>query len=106
MSKRRISNDKVASIAAERVSVLTALSVKALEEGEDDRARRYVSLALRICQKTRTRMPEGFFYCKECNIPSVPGVSSRVRVTRGRIIRTCGRCGYVSRMPYIKEKRR
>ena len=105
MAKRRISNDKVANIAAERVSVLTALSVKALKEGNDDRARRYVSLALRICQKSRIRMPADFRYCKECHIPMVPGIDSRVRVTRGRIIRTCTKCGYVARIPYLKEKR-
>ena len=106
MSKRRISNDKVASIAAERVSVLTALSVEALKDGNDDRARRYVSLALRICQKSRVRMPEDFRYCKDCHIPSVPGISSRVRVTRGRVIRTCSKCGYVKRIPYLREKRK
>ena len=105
MSRRRISNDKIEKIAAERVSRLAELSQAALREGREDRARRYVTIALRICQKTRVRMPEGFVFCKRCRLPLVPGINVRVRVVRERVISTCGGCGNIRRMPYIREKR-
>lgn len=105
MSRRRISNDKVSSIAAERISILTRLSVDALKGGRRDRAERYVSLALRICQKTRSSMPDDFVFCKKCHLPLIPGVNQRVRVCRERVISTCGECGNIRRMPYLREKR-
>ncbi len=105
MSRRRISNDKIARIAAERVSRLADLSVAALRQGREDRAKRYVTIALRICQKTRTDMPEGFVFCKKCRLPLVPGVNQRVRVSRERVISTCGGCGNIRRIPYLREKR-
>lgn len=105
MSRRRISNDRIEKIAAERVSKLAELSQAALRDGREDRARRYVTIALRICQKTRISMPEGFVFCKKCRLPLVPGVNQRVRVSRERVISTCGACGNIRRMPYIREKR-
>ena len=105
MSRRRISNDKIEKIAAERVSRLAELSQAALREGREDRARRYVTIAIRICQKTRVRMPEGFVFCKKCHLPLVPGINLRVRVVRERVISTCRGCGNIRRMPYIREKR-
>ena len=104
MSKRRISNDKIRRIAEERVQILTDLSQRALRIGRRDRAQRYVTLALRICQKTRTDMPEGFAFCKKCHMPLVPGLNQRVRISRERVISTCEECGHIRRMPYIKEK--
>ena len=104
MSRRRISNDKVARIADERIAILTRLSQEALKEGRKDRAQRYVTLALRICQKTKADMPEGFAFCKECRTPLRPGINQRVRVTRARVISTCGECGDIRRRPYIREK--
>lgn len=105
MSRRRISNDRIERIAEERIAVLTRLSQEALREGRKDRAQRYVTLALRICQKTRTEMPEGFAFCKRCHTPLVPGINQRVRVGRTRVVSTCGECGAIRRQPYIKEKR-
>ena len=105
MSRRRISNEKIGKIAAERVSKLAALSQSALTEGREDRAKRYVTIALRICQKTRTEMPEGFAFCKKCRLPLIPGINQRVRVGKERVVSTCGGCGNIRRMPYTKEKR-
>ncbi len=105
MSRRRISNDKIARIAAERVSRLAELSRAALREGREDRAKRYVTIAVRICQKTRTDMPEGFVFCKRCRLPLIPGINQRVRIGDSHITSTCGGCGNIRRMPYIREKR-
>ena len=105
MSKRRISNDRIAKIAAERVSILTQLSQTALREGREDRAKRYVTIALLICRKTRTEMPDGFAFCKRCRLPLIPGINQRVRIGESRVISTCGGCGNIKRTPYIREKR-
>lgn len=105
MSRRRISNDKIARIAAERVSRLSELSQTALREGREDRAKRYVTIALRICQKTRTDMPEDFVFCKKCRLPLIPGINQRVRIGDAHVTSTCGGCGNIRRMPYIREKR-
>ena len=105
MSRRRISNDRIERIAAERVSKLTELSVAALREGKEDRARRYVTIAIRICQKTRTEMPSGFVFCKECRLPLIPGINQRVRVGKARVTSTCAACGNIRRTPYLREKR-
>lgn len=105
MSRRRLSNQKIARIAEERICILTELSVRALREGRTDRAIRYVDLSLRICRKTKVRMPKDFPFCKECLVPLIPGYNERVRVCRERVIRTCGNCGSIKRIPYIREKR-
>ena len=81
------------------------LSHEAARSGNDGRARRYVDIAVRICRKTRTRMPRDFRFCKGCGVPLLPGVTSRVRLTGGKVVCTCLRCGRAARMPYQRERR-
>jgi RNase P subunit RPR2 len=37
-------------------------------------------------------------------MPLVPGISSTVRLTSGKIVTTCNECGTLRRMPYLKER--
>jgi RNase P subunit RPR2 len=104
MSKRHISKDTLTNIGKRRIFVLTELSKEALSEGNADRARRYVTLARNIGMKTRTDIPKDFKYCKKCLIPLLPGTNCRVRLTGGKVVSTCGECGAIKRMPYIKER--
>jgi len=104
MSKRRISKNAVVSIGEERISILAGLSKEALADGNKERARRYVSLAVKIGRKTKAKIPVEFKYCKKCMIPLVPGVSSTVRLTGGKVVTTCIECGALKRMPYLKER--
>ncbi|MDR1404510.1 MAG: ribonuclease P protein component 4 [Candidatus Methanoplasma sp.] len=104
MSKRRISKNAVAAIGEERISILTGMSENALEGGRDDLARRYVSLARRIGMRTKAKMPADFRYCKKCLMPLVPGISCTVRLTGGKVVTTCQRCGGLKRRPYSKER--
>ena len=103
---RRIPHDKIAKIADARINRLAELSGTALRNGRKDRAQRYVSIALHICQKTRRDMPEGFVFCKKCHMPLVPGINQTVRLNSAKLVSTCGECGNIRRMPYIKEKRK
>lgn len=106
MSKRRISSRRMEEIAAERMSALAGLSAEAARAGRGDRARRYVGLALRIGQKTRTPRPEGLAFCKGCLSPLIPGLSCRVRLDRGMVVTTCLECGRARRVPYHRERNR
>jgi len=106
MSKRRISKNAVIGIGEERISILTELSKDALAGGRDDLAKRYVSLAGKIGKKTKVKMPAGFRYCKGCMLPLVPGINCTVRLTGGKMVTKCQRCGELKRMPYMKEKRK
>lgn len=104
MSKRHLSKNAVLTTGGERMTILTNLSVDAVKEGKDDRARRYVSLARHIGMKTKAQMPEGFKYCKGCLLPMIPGDNCRVRLTGSKIVYTCSGCGQLWRMPYLKER--
>ena len=103
MSRRRISSHDASEIALRRISILFELSRKALAEGNPDRAKRYVILARRISQRTRTPMPRQHTFCKRCNMPLDVGRNCRVRVMGGVIRTTCLECGDIRRMPYTRS---
>lgn len=89
------------AIAAERIERLADLASEATAAGEFDRAREYVRLARRIAERHRLSLPRSFArsICDACDAYMRPGVNARVRVQRGRVVRTCD-CGEISRYPY------
>jgi len=103
MSKKRLSREATANIGNERIARLTDLSKEAIRENNIERARRYVTLARNIGMKTKAEMPKKSGYCNKCLIPLMPGVNCRVRLTGRKVVTTCGECGAIKRMPYIKE---
>ena len=103
---KHLSRNTVRAIGNERIGILTGLSQQAVEEGNPDRARHYVSLARTICGKTQTEIPEGFRYCRKCLLPLMPGINCTVRLTGSKIVSACAGCGTVWRMPYLKERRK
>lgn len=105
MSRKRISSRAAGDIASKRISILFDLSYRSARVGDNDRARRYVSLARRIGQKTRTSMPDSEMFCKECNLPLIAGENCRVRIGGGRVRITCLGCGNIRRLPYIREQK-
>ncbi len=70
-------------------------------------ARRYVALARQVSTRHRIRIPKPYkrFYCRKCDSLLVPGKSSRVRLTRGKVSITCLECGSVRRYGYFREKK-
>lgn len=106
MSKRRIPQRTVAEIGENRISRLLDLSEEAVRANKPDRARRYVTVARRIGMKTRVKMPVDRRYCKECMVPLIHGVNCSVRLSNHKVCITCGMCGTVRRLPYIKEQRK
>jgi len=105
MSKRRISSEMVGDIATQRMITLTRLSKEAVRNCQSDRARRYVTLIRRISQRTRTPVPKDLAFCKECDVPMVPGVNCRIRVGNHRVKTTCLECKRIRRAPYIREQK-
>ena len=105
MPKRRISQKTLSEIGTYRISRLLDLAEEAVRSGRADRARRYVEIARRIGMKTRVKLPRDRRFCKECHVPMVPGVNCTVRLSGHKVVITCGECGAVRRIPYIKEQR-
>lgn len=105
MARKRISSKAASDIANDRMSRLLDLSIRAVRNGDEERARRYASIAKRIGQKTRTPMPKDVDICKGCGIPMDVGVNCRVRIGDGRVRITCLGCGSIRRMPYTREQR-
>lgn len=100
MSKRRVSSRTVSDIASKRMSTLYRLSEKAEGEGNTVRSGRYMELARRIGQKTKTPFPKEMMFCKRCNMPLSIGTNCRVRLGDGRVRITCMRCGDIRRIQY------
>lgn len=95
-------------IAKERIALLFKEAGK--ESGEHpERSKRYVQLARRIGMRYNVRMDKAMKmkFCDKCSSYLKPGVSCRVRTNKDKqaIVVTCLACGFVSRHPYIREKR-
>lgn len=93
-------------IALERIHILFELAEKEALKGNMRRSNRYVQLARRIGMRYNTSLPSGLKrrFCRRCGMFLLPSISSRVRLRSSRITITCEECGYVMRMPYLKEK--
>ena len=90
-------------IARERIEILLR---RAQEVFPRDRAKadRYAGLARKIAKRHALRFPRRWKrrVCKKCYAFLVPGVSSRVRIYKGRVIITCLKCGHIVRLPISK----
>jgi len=102
---RRIPNATVHEIGAERIDKLLTMSEEAARNGRQDRARRYIDIAMGVSGKTRVRMPKERRFCKNCHLPMVPGVNCTVRLSNHKVCIRCDACGEVRRIPYIREQR-
>ena len=102
---RRIPNATVHEIGADRIDKLLTMSEEAAKNGRDDRARRYIDIAMGVSGKTRVRMPKDRKFCKNCHLPLLPGVNCTVRLSNHKVCIRCDVCGKVRRLPYIKEQR-
>ncbi|MHB8603670.1 MAG: ribonuclease P protein component 4 [Thermoplasmatota archaeon] len=98
---RRRDKSRERDIAAERIRVLMREAESAARAARPDRANRYALLARKLAMKHElgsTREMRGKI-CRACNGFLAPGVTSRVRLTGGRITTTCLQCGNVRRRP-------
>jgi RNase P subunit RPR2 len=100
---------EVRRIALDRIARLMEFARRHASE-RPELAREAGRLILRICRKARIRLPAAYkrLICRKCGTPFyIPG-SFRVRVRSRRsthVIITCTTCGYVKRIPAVKEKK-
>lgn len=99
---RRILSDLV----LQRMSILYDMALERARSGDYEQASRLGSLIKELSLRTRVRMPKRLKrgLCKNCNLPLIPGITSRVRLrSQGGFsyrVLTCLRCGWMHRYPY------
>jgi ribonuclease P protein subunit RPR2 len=105
VQRRRKGSER--KIANERIEILFRLAEREALRGNSTRANRYASLAAKIGMRYNVRLPREFKrrYCRKCHVFLVPGKNCRVRISRGKVTTTCGECGDVRRIPYVRERR-
>jgi len=89
-----------AQIASERMAILFREAERAAREGAQELSERYVILARSIGMRYNVRLPAGLKRraCQKCGAFLVPGKNLRVRFRNGKSVRTCLKCGNISRM--------
>ena len=99
----------VKRIALDRIARLMEFARRHAEE-RPELAREAGRLALRIARKARIRIPIRYrrLICRKCGTPFyIPGsFTVRVRDRRStHVVIRCNYCGYVKRIPAVREKR-
>ena len=96
-------------IALDRIARLMEFAKRHAAE-RPELAREAGKLVLRIARKARVRIPIQYkrFICRKCGTPFyIPGsFTVRVRDRRStHVVIRCKTCGYVKRIPAVKEKK-
>ena len=99
-------------LALQRIKLLYKYALNEARRDNIKLARRYIYLIKRIAAKARVKVPRRIkrSVCKNCQIPLIPGITSRVRLQSegkgSRIVVTCLVCGWIHRYPYKLRKRK
>jgi ribonuclease P protein subunit RPR2 len=93
-------------IAKERMDLLVEQADQAALSGQMELADRYIDMARRVGMRynVRFRSDQRGRFCKACYRYLLPGSTSRTRLSRGRKVTTCLRCGHVMRRPLEGRK--
>jgi ribonuclease P protein subunit RPR2 len=105
MSRRHLGKKDARGLAGERVARLFSLAEEEAVRGNDERARKYVSLALRMGERHKVPASSKRRYCPECHSYFIPPRNVRVRVRKGMVAMTCLVCGKVQRFPTVHRMR-
>lgn len=90
--------------ARSRIHRLRYLAQKVDLEGQEDLAKRYLTLARKIGMRYNIKVKDKTIRCRKCASPLLDGGQVQVRVKRGRIIRHCLNCGDTYRIPIRGKK--
>jgi ribonuclease P protein subunit RPR2 len=104
MARRYVGKRDAKDIARDRIDRLFALAEKEAATGNQGRAKRYVTLALRVGERHKVRAGHKRTYCPSCHAFYVPPWNLRVRTHRGRVSMTCLGCGHITRYPVNKKR--
>ena len=104
MGRRHVGKRDAKDIARERIETLFGLAEKEALGGSTARAKRYVTLALRLGERHKVRAGHKRTYCPSCFAFFTPPKNLRVRTHNGKISMTCLECGHIIRYP-VKRPR-
>ncbi len=104
MGRRHLGKGDAKSIARERIERLFELAENEAKADRQGRAKRYVSLALRLGERHKVRTGHKRSYCTRCHAFFVPPRNVRVRTSRGNLSITCLACGRIMRMPLSSRR--
>ncbi|HLC37227.1 MAG TPA: ribonuclease P [Candidatus Nanoarchaeia archaeon] len=92
-------------LALERIEILFKEAESNLKK-HPERSHKYVKLARKIAMKFNLRIPHQLKrkFCKHCCKYLKPGVNSKVRIHKSRIIIYCKECRKYTRIPLKIKK--
>ncbi|MEW5896185.1 MAG: ribonuclease P protein component 4 [Nanoarchaeota archaeon] len=95
---------EIAGIARERIKILFQQAEDTFSENRA-LSNRYVALARKIAMKVKVKIPIHLKrkFCKHCRSFLMPGVNSRIRTRKGRVVISCFECKKFMRIP-VKDK--
>lgn len=100
--------EAVATVANERIEILVG-QARQMVEKDDRLSRRYVSLARKISERTKVRIPSEMkrYLCRGCGIALVPGRNAKVRLhaAKSGTVITCLSCGAVKKYRIASKER-
>ena len=104
MTKKRISSKEIKYISMDRINTLMQMARSESRYENYTMSKRYVELARKISNKTKTSIPKEDLYCKDCLSPLIPGTNCRVRLNSGHLSIHCLNCGKIIRTSYAYKK--
>ena len=94
------------TLVHERIDKLFSEAESAFKE-HPDLSKRYMVLARKLSTRYKVKfsVDQKKMFCKNCNAYLKTGVNSRIRLSGGKLVRTCLECNAVKRMNYKKNKK-
>ena len=103
MARRHLGKRDAKGIASDRIEGLFELARSEAKAGREDRAKRYVGLALRIGERHKVRVTHKREYCPSCHAYFIPPLNVRSRTGAGKVVITCLGCGHILRYPLARR---
>lgn len=104
MGRRHLRKKEARSLAEQQMNRLFELAERSGRTGNDERALRYVSLALRMGERYKVPARHKRTYCPSCHAFFVPPRNVRTRTRGRRLSISCLRCGRVQRFPMEEDR--
>jgi ribonuclease P protein subunit RPR2 len=93
-------------LVQQRMQILYNQAVNDIRKGDIEHARMLTHLIKKLSTRNRVKIPINIKrgICKNCGVPLIPGLTSRVRIIRdgrtSRVVVTCNVCGWIHRYPF------
>ncbi|MCX8194673.1 MAG: RNAase P [Candidatus Micrarchaeota archaeon] len=86
MAAKKRKQGGIQELIRERIDILLSMACRALKEGKEVHARRYVFLARKLSTRFNCRLSprQKALFCKKCGVPLVAGLNASVRLKKRR----------------------